>query len=110
LPLIAGMGIAKELILTGRTIEARKAWDFRIYNDVVPSPQLMRRALAVAEELLQNSPVALRQARKAFRFKEAIHDGIDHDFELSAGCYSSEDRKEGVRAFSEKRKPNWKNA
>ena len=110
MPLIAGMGIAKELILTGRTIEARKAWDFRIYNDVVPSPQLMRRALAVAEELLQNSPVALRQARKAFRFKEAIHDGIDHDFELSAGCYSSEDRKEGVRAFSEKRKPNWKNA
>jgi enoyl-CoA hydratase/carnithine racemase len=110
LPLIAGMGIAKELILTGRTIDAKKAWEFKIYNDVVPPSQLMGRALAMAEELLQNSPVALRQARKAFRFEEAIHNGLSHDIELSNGCYSSEDRKEGVRAFSEKRKPNWKNA
>ena len=64
----------------------------------------------MAEELLQNSPVALRQARKSFHFMEAIHYGLRHDIELSAGCYSSEDRKEGVRAFSEKRKPDWKNA
>lgn len=109
LPLIAGMGIAKELILTGRTIDAQKALEWRIYNYVVPSHQLMKKALTLAEELLENSPVALRQAKKAFHFKEALHAGLIHDIELSNLCYRSEDRREGVLAFSEKRKPKWKN-
>jgi enoyl-CoA hydratase/carnithine racemase len=108
LPIIAGMGVAKELILSGKVIDARKAEDLRIYNYVVPAPQLMEKALEVAEELIQNSPFALRQAKKALNFRAAIHYGMSYDIEASNLCYQSEDRKEGVLAFSEKRKPKWK--
>ena len=109
LPLIAGMGIAKELILTAKVIDAKRAEELRIFNYVVPPAQLMHKAWSVAEELIQNSPVALRQAKKALNFRAAINRGLTYDIEASKVCYGSEDRKEGTSAFSEKRKPNWKN-
>ena len=109
LPLIAGMGVAKELIFTGKVIDANKAKEFRIYNYVVPFSQLMGKTMEIAEELLENSPVALRQTKKAFNFMSAIYYGLIYDQQASNLCYYSEDRKEGVLAFSEKRKPIWKN-
>jgi enoyl-CoA hydratase/carnithine racemase len=107
LPLIAGMGIAKELILTAKIIDAKRAEELRIFNYVVPASELMHKAWSLAEELMQNSPVALRQAKKALNFKAAID--LTYDIEASKVCYGSDDRKEGTAAFSEKRKPNWKN-
>jgi len=109
LPLIAGMGIAKELILTAKVIDAKRAEELKIFNYVVPPAQLMHKAWSVAEELIQNSPVALRQAKKALNFRAAISHGLTYDIEASKVCYGSEDRKEGTSAFSEKRKPDWKN-
>lgn len=109
LPQIAGMGIAKELILTAKVIDAKRAEELRIFNYVVPPAQLMHKAMAVAEELSQNSPVALRQAKKALNHRAAINHGLTYDIEASKVCYGSEDRKEGTTAFAEKRKPNWKN-
>jgi len=110
LSLIAGMGIAKELILTAKIIDAKKAEELKIFNHVVAASQLKEKVWSVAEELIQNSPVALRQAKKALNFSAAIHYGLTYDVEASNICYHSEDRKEGTLAFSEKRKPNWKNA
>jgi enoyl-CoA hydratase/carnithine racemase len=109
LPAIVGMGVARELILTGRIIDARRAEALGIFNQVVPAHQLIEKALSIAEELKENSPVALRQAKKALNFREAAYYGMGYDREASEVCYRSEDRKEGVLAFSEKRKPKWKN-
>ncbi len=106
---IAGMGIAKELILTGRIIDADYARELRIFNHLVPGAELMEKALSLAEELQQNSPLALRQAKKALNFRESVFYGMAYDREASEVCYYSEDRNEGVRAFAEKRKPIWKN-
>jgi enoyl-CoA hydratase/carnithine racemase len=110
LPLIAGMGVAKELILTARIIDAERAEELRIFNHVVPSSQLMSKAMSIAEELIQNSPLALRQAKRSLNFKAAVSHGITYDIEASKVCYVSADRKEGTSAFSEKRKPDWKSA
>ncbi len=107
---IAGMGIAKELILTGRIIEAQYAQDLKIFNHLVPGSGLMEKALSLAEELQQNSPLALRQAKKALNFRESVYYGMAYDREASEVCYGSEDRNEGVQAFANKRKPVWKNA
>lgn len=109
LPLIAGMGVAKELVLTAKVIDAKRAEELRIFNYVVHPSQVMHKAWSVAEELIQNSPVALRQAKKALNFRAAVNQGLTYDIEASKVCYGSEDRKEGTTAFSEKRKPNWKN-
>ncbi len=106
---LAGMGIAKELILTGRIIDAQHAQDLRIFNHLVPCSGLMEKALSIAEELQQNSPIALRQAKKALNFRESVYYGMAYDREASEVCYGSADRQEGVLAFSEKRKPKWKN-
>lgn len=108
LPSIAGMGVARELMLTGRIIDARKAMDYGIFNQVVPEDRLMSQTLALAGEIAQNSPMAMRQIKKALNFREAVHYGMWFDMEASEVCYRARDRNEGIRAFAEKRKADWK--
>ncbi|MGB9802476.1 enoyl-CoA hydratase-related protein [Desulfofundulus sp.] len=111
LPRIIGRNKAKELIFTGRRISAAEACRLGMVNLVVPAENLMARTMEIMNEIVQNGPIALQQA------KRAINLGLELDlhtaFALEAECYNvclaTEDRDEGLRAFNEKRKPVYRN-
>ena len=104
-----GKARAIEMILTGRTVHAQEALTIGLVEYVVPKAELLDRAVALAEAMAANAPVAVRTA------KAAVHRGADFPLEqalrleqdLAAFLYTTEDAKEGPRAFVEKRLPVW---
>ncbi|MFH2125688.1 MAG: enoyl-CoA hydratase-related protein [Pseudomonadota bacterium] len=106
---LIGKSKASELILSGRVIGADEALALGVVNKVVPPEELMDECLRWAGDFAQKSPVAMKYAL------QAINQGAEVD--LARGlkiesycigvCFSSQDAKEGVRAFLEKRKPNY---
>ncbi len=110
LPRLIGAARAKELIFTARRLGAEEAGRLGLVNRVVPAGQALEVALGLAREILPNGPVAVRMA------KQAINQGQDLDLvdglALEEACYArvipTEDRLEGLAAFREKRKPQYK--
>ena len=110
LPRLIGRKKALELIFTGDDIKAREAERVGLISRVVPADRLEGDVREFANKLIDKSPVALRFA------KDAIYRGLDveyakaleNGFEMTSVLSSSEDAKEGVSAFLEKRKPLWK--
>jgi enoyl-CoA hydratase/carnithine racemase len=110
LPRIVGLAKAKELILTARRITAAEALAIGLVNLVVPGDQLMDACRELAGEIAQNGPIALQQA------KFAVNKGMDASLEVGLNiesnaywhCIPTEDRLEGLKAFKEKRKPEYK--
>ncbi len=107
LPVIVGMGNAKELLLTGRIIDAREGERIGLFNRVTPSGDLMREAFEVANRIAENGPVAVRQIKKAVNFGVRNELALAFDREASEICYHTKDRLEGVAAFNERRKPRY---
>jgi enoyl-CoA hydratase len=107
---LVGEGKAMELILTGDLIEANEARQLGLVNDVVPSSQLRDRAMAVATKIAEKSPVALRMAKEAVKSASRMNlrEGLERETELFCLTFTSEDKAEGVRAFFEKRKPEYR--
>ncbi len=111
LPRLIGSGRAKELIFTGRKINAEEAERIGIINKVVSSESLMDEALRSMNEVIENSSTALKYV------KQAIDTGLDMDLnnglkaEINAAgmVFASDDKIEGVTAFLEKRKPSFRN-
>ena len=107
LPRAAGSRRAKEVLYTGTPFTAREGLEWGIVNKVVPADELMPAALAVAERIAGNGPLAVRQA------KRSVNLGMGTDLTTALGieieAYNrlvpTEDRREGVIAFNEKRKP-----
>ncbi|MEW6721565.1 MAG: enoyl-CoA hydratase-related protein [Thermodesulfobacteriota bacterium] len=109
LPRLVGRNLAKEMVLTGDMVSARRAFEIGLVNRVVPAAELMAAARDIAGKILSRGPVAVRTA------KMAMNRGLDLD--LSNGCaleaalfsagFSTSDRLEGITAFLEKRKPNF---
>jgi enoyl-CoA hydratase/carnithine racemase len=110
LPRAIGERRAKELVLSGRPIEAEQACAWGLVNRVCEPGKLLEEALAVAQAICDNAPLSVRQA------KRSMHYGLDMDlltgyrFEIEAynRLVDTDDRREGVRAFNEKRKPDFK--
>ena len=106
-----GVRRAKELIYTGRRIDAQLAYEWGMVNRVVPKGEALETAFELAEMIASSAPMAVRAA------KTSINKGSETDYNtayaLDIAAYnqlvSSKDRLEGVAAFNEKRKPNWKN-
>ena len=100
---------SRDLLLTGRLIEAKEAKEFGMVTEVVPSEQLMNRALALADDLIAASPSSLTRAKHLLT--SAAGAGVDHDLERAilenARIRCTPDFKEGVASFLEKRKPVW---
>lgn len=104
---IVGQGIAKELMYFGEMIDANRALALRIVNKMVPQGEVLSAAKEWAEKLAKKPPIAMRM------LKTAITSGANVDLEtgltLETACFSNafatEDRKEGLQAFIEKRKP-----
>ncbi|MGS2777959.1 enoyl-CoA hydratase-related protein [Robertmurraya sp. GLU-23] len=109
LPRLIGETKALELILTARKITAEQAEQLGLVNKVTESDVLMNESLKLANEMLANAPIALQQA------KFAVHQGMSVDLntalKIERKAYEvtipTEDRKEALQAFSEKRKPNF---
>ncbi|KAI3840074.1 hypothetical protein MKX03_017275 [Papaver bracteatum] len=110
LPRLVGKSVAKELIFTGRKIDARNAASMGLINYCVPSGEAHLKALEVARDMNEKGPLAIRMA------KRSVDGGLELDFpsalELEEDCIeqllNTKDRLEGLAAFVEKRKPRYK--
>jgi methylglutaconyl-CoA hydratase len=100
---------ARDLLLTGRLIKAREAFELGLVTRVVPEPDLMLEAGHLAKKLLQNSPAAMEATKRLL--SQHVHHRLDEEIEeaiaANVQARTTEDFKEGVRAFLEKRKPDW---
>ena len=101
---------AMEMILTGKRIGAEEARSLGLVSRVVPKEAYLSEAKKVAEEIASKSPVAVRQAKMAVNksFEMGLSQGIDFERELFYLLFASEDKTEGMKAFMEKRKPEFK--
>jgi len=107
---LIGEGKAMELILTGDMIDAQTAFQFGLVNRVVAAADLEAKTMELANRIAEMSPVALRMAKEAVKAasRSNLDEGLRREVDLFALCFSSEDKDEGVRAFLEKRKPEFK--
>ncbi len=110
LPRWVGVARAKEIIFTSDMIDAAEARRMGLINRVVPKGELMKYAREMANKIASKAPVAIKYS------KAAIHEGIieeslkglAYEIVLFSRCFETEDQKEGMRAFLEKRKPEFK--
>lgn len=107
---LVGEGKAMELILTGDMISADEALALGLVNHVVAPEELEAKTMELANKIAEMSPVALAMAKAAVKNASRLNlrEGVDAEVDLFALCFSSEDKEEGVRAFLEKRKPDFK--
>ena len=109
LPRIVGLGFAKEIVFSGRAVEAQEAHDWGLVNQIYDPAELMPAAMKLAHELAKKSPLALAYAKEATNLyltgEASAH--METELRLFAMLFSSEDQKEGMAAFAEKRPPNW---
>ena len=107
LPRRRGTAKAKEMIFTGRMIDAYEADRIGLINKIAEPGKLMDEAKALAESCIKNAPAALRYAKACIDrgMQTDIDTGIAIENELFAMCFATEDQKEGMKAFLEKRKP-----
>ena len=110
LPRLVGRSRAKDLILTGRKLDAAEAERIGLVNRVVPAGQLADAARQLALQIAGNGPVAVRAAKAAI--DQGCEAPLPQGLEIEARCYErvlpTQDRLEALAAFAEKRKPNYK--
>jgi enoyl-CoA hydratase/carnithine racemase len=101
---------AKELILSARSFSAAEASRWGLVNAVFPAQALIDEALKTAQAIAANAPLAVRQARQAIHrgLQMSIADGLAFEIEAYHRTIPTDDRREGVRAFVDKRKPEFK--
>lgn len=104
-----GMARALDMILTGRTVDAAEALAIGLVEYVAPAAELLDRAVALAAQMAAHAPVAVRAAKAAVRrgAELPLEEGLRLEQDLAAFLYTTEDAKEGPRAFLEKRPPRW---
>ena len=108
---LVGMTRAKELIYTGDIIDANTAFTMGLVNKVVPPDSLMTEAKELARKMLSKSSIALSLAKTAINSGAdmSLSSGLELEAQCFARCFATEDQKEGMKAFLEKRKPQFKN-
>ena len=111
LPRRVGISKAKELIFSGKKIKAAEAKAIGLVNEVYAPEELMKAAVEMAESFTKNAPIAIKYAKACIDrgMQMDIDDGIALENELFAMCYATEDQKEGMSAFLEKRPAVFKN-
>jgi enoyl-CoA hydratase len=104
-----GKSVAMEMILTGEPIDAREAHRLGLVARVVPNELVVEDALALAAKIATKSPLALRLAKEAVNaaYEMSLTDALAHERRLFYLLFASEDQKEGMAAFLEKRAPDF---
>lgn len=107
---LIGEGRSMEIMLTGEMIDAETAHRFGLVNHVYPADQLLEKTLELAEKIAEKAPIALQLSKEAVKFasRSNLDEGLRREIDLFAICFSTEDKQEGVSAFLEKRKPEFK--
>ena len=104
---LVGIGRAKELILSGRIIDAIEAESIGLVHNVVEDTKLMAKAEEMAQVLVQKSPIALKAAKGLINQNLDIKRGLEMEIFSFSECFASQDHIEGINAFMEKRKPKF---
>ena len=110
LPKIVGTGIANELITTGNQISAQEAHRIGLVNHVVTQTELMDICKEIGKKILNNGPNAIAKSLNCIyeSFDKSIEDGLEFEVKEFANLFSREETKEGLSAFVEKRKANFR--
>jgi enoyl-CoA hydratase len=110
LPRLVGKGIAMQLVLSGEMITAAEAHRIGLVNEVVPQPELIARAEAIAQKIIANAPLAVQYAIEAINkgMEMTLQEGLYLEATLFGVCCATEDKTEGTKAFLEKRAANFK--
>ena len=106
----AGERRAKEIILTGKPFTAAEASQWGIVNRVLPSSEVVPEAVTTAGTIARNAPISVRQAKQAIGrgLNMSLWDGLAFEIEAYHRSIPTEDRREGIASFNEKRPPNFK--
>ncbi len=102
--------VAADLLLTGRHITANEAKEIGLIGYVVPDGTALEKAIEIAEQICANGPLAVEAILRTLHETDGMteDDALNHEFSYGWKIFSSEDAKEGPKAFSEKRNPNFK--
>lgn len=109
LPRLIGSGAASWLLMSGEAMSAESALACGLVQRLVPDAELQQVAVDMAESISLNAPIAVQAAKAAIRASHSMSltDGMQYEEELLAVCMWTNDRHEGVSAFSERRRPNF---
>jgi enoyl-CoA hydratase/carnithine racemase len=110
LPRLLGWAKAAELIFTGRTLNAEESLDLGLVSKIVPSEELADAVLAMAREIAANAPLAVQASKRMMRMglEETFPDHVHHVYLQLLPLMQTEDVKEGMQSFMEKREPEFK--
>ena len=110
LPLAVGKSLAMEMILNNGTLSAQEALQFGMVNRVVPVDRYLEDAIALAAEIAARAPLAVRAAKRLINqaFESPLAAGLEQERDDFHNLFGSEDRREGMRAYVEKRQPEWR--
>jgi enoyl-CoA hydratase/carnithine racemase len=110
LPRLLGWSKAAELIFTGKTLTAAECLDMGLVSRVVPTAEIGAAARSLALEIAANAPLAVQASKRMMRMgmNETFNDHVHHVFLQLLPLFRSEDFKEGMASFLEKRKPSFK--
>ena len=105
-----GKARAMDMVLTGRSLSAQEAFDAGLLTKVVPKEMLLGEARRIAAEIAAKPPIAVRLAKEAVlkAFDSSLEGGLEFERKNFYLLFATEDQKEGMQAFTEKRKPTWK--
>jgi enoyl-CoA hydratase len=104
-----GKAVAMEMVLNGRFLTADEAVHFGLANRVVPAERYLEEAVKFAAEIATRAPVAIRVAKEAVNaaYETTLQAGLNYERRLFYLLFSTEDQKEGMNAFIEKRPAEW---
>ena len=105
-----GKAIAMEMVLNNRQLTAEEALHFGLVNKVVPVEDYLEAAVKLAAEIAKRAPLAVRLGKEAVNraFETHLRDGLAEERRAFYTLFATEDQKEGMHAFLEKRDPDWK--
>ncbi len=110
LPRAIGKALAMEIVLNNRILSAQEALQLGLVNRVVSLESYLDEAVKLAEEIASRAPLAVRTAKRLINqaYEHFLRDALAEERQAFYGLFATEDQKEGMRAFIEKRNPEWK--